>query len=97
MRSRIALRWPEDVAAHDEAEVTFLARLPDGPIHVLEPMAAAVWRQSLAGDREGIAERVASATGADAGEIRPDVEHTVVRLLALGLLEEELDATSADE
>lgn len=93
----LALRWPDDVGAHDEPDGTYLARLPDGPIHVLEPVAAMIWHASLAGDREGIARRVAAVHGGRAEDYEQRVKELVPRFLRLGLLEEELDVTSGED
>lgn len=70
----------------DEGETVYAAALPDGPIVVLEEVAAFIWVEACNGERESIADRVAEVTGAGADEVRTDVEAFVDDLVARGLL-----------
>lgn len=65
----------------------YAARLPDGPIVVLDGIAGLIWSEACGGDRESIADRVAEATDAATDAIRADVEAFVADLVARGLLE----------
>jgi Coenzyme PQQ synthesis protein D (PqqD) len=75
------------VGTVDHGDTVYAARLPDGPIVVLDGVAALIWTEACAGDRESIAERVAEATDAAPDAIRTDVEAFVADLLTRGLLE----------
>lgn len=81
-----ALRRPEDVAVVVDAGAVFVARVPAGPLHILEGSASVIWVESLAGDRAGIADRVAERVGVEAADVREDVESFVAQLVGLGLL-----------
>jgi hypothetical protein len=99
-----SLRRPRDVAvvaAEGLGEATepkwYVARLPDGPLVVLDGTAAVVWSEAFAGSEDSLAERVAqhllgARAGADdlrdaAEEIRADVAEFVAGLIRDGLLE----------
>jgi len=64
----------------------YVAKLPTGPIVVLDGIAALIWIEACEGDRETIADRVARATDAAPDAIRADVEAFVADLVARGLL-----------
>lgn len=66
------LRSSDGVGVVERDGVIYAAPLPSGPIAVLDGMAAVIWREACAGDRESIAERVAAATDASVDEIRGD-------------------------
>lgn len=80
-------RRPPDLAVVDDSATVYAARLPDGPIVVLEGVAGLIWAEACAGDRETIVDRVAAATDATADDIRADVDAFVADLVARGLLE----------
>lgn len=80
------LRPAGGVGVVDEGETVYAAALPDGPIVVLEEVAAFIWVEACNGERESIADRVAEVTGAGADEVRTDVEAFVDDLVARGLL-----------
>ena len=69
----------------DDGEVVVLATLPDGPIVVLDKMAAQVWRLALS--EPDAVSAVAEACAAQVDEIRADVEGFIESLLARGLME----------
>lgn len=75
------------VGTVDHGDIVYAAHLPDGPIVVLDGVAALIWTEACAGDRESIADRVADATDAAPDAIRADVEAFVADLLTRGLLE----------
>ena len=66
----------ENVGVGDRRDVVYAAPLPDGPIAVLDGIAAFIWDEALESEREIIASRVAAATGRPVAEI----EAAVVRL-----------------
>lgn len=76
----------ERVGAVVTPDAVYLARLPEGPILVLEGTAALVWEAALGSSRESIAEHVASSTAMPVEDIRAEVEGFVDRLIAQGLL-----------
>lgn len=75
------------VVVVDEGEIVYAAALPDGPIVVLEEVAAFIWVEACDGDRESIADRVAEATGSHVHDVRADVDAFVDDLVGRGLLE----------
>lgn len=92
--SEHAYRRPPHVAVVDEAAseggppTVYIARVPDGPLLVLEGSAALIWRaavSSAAGSDVG--DRVAAEVGVAAAEIREEVENFLVELISQGLLE----------
>jgi hypothetical protein len=83
----IRLRRPGDVGVLDLDGTVYAARLPDGPIVVLDGVAALIWDEACTGDRATITERVAAATDVAPHLIRADVDAFVADLVALGLLQ----------
>ncbi|MCD2441010.1 PqqD family protein [Agromyces sp. SYSU K20354] len=81
------LRRAPGTATLDVDGTVYAASLPGGPIIVLEGIAALIWDEACAGDRETIVERVAAATDAPTDEIRAHVDAFVADLVARGLLE----------
>jgi hypothetical protein len=69
---------------HDEA--VYVARLPDGPIIVLEGTAALIWHEACSSGPGTIADRVGEQVDRDTGEIADAVARFVEDLLAQGLL-----------
>lgn len=74
------------VAVVEEPDAVYVARLPDGPIAVLDGVAAVIWAEATSGDRETIAARVASALEPPAEDIDQAVDEFVDGLLGHGLL-----------
>lgn len=74
------------VGVVEVSECIYVARLPDGPIVELRDTAALIWRETLAGSMDGIAGRVAGATGLALEDVERDVTDFVERLLAHGLV-----------
>jgi hypothetical protein len=64
----------------------YAARLPDGPIVVLDGIAALIWVEACEGERETITDRVAAATDAAPDAIRADVDAFVADLVERGLV-----------
>lgn len=73
------------VGVIEEDGVVYVARLPNGPIAVLDGIAALIWAEACS-DRESIADRVAELTDAAPDAIRGDVDAFVADLVARGLL-----------
>lgn len=85
----MTLRLVPDVAVHLEDHAAYVARVPEGPIHVLDQVAAIIWEEAVDADRATVAARVAERTGADVREIAPDIDAFISNLVALGLLTED--------
>lgn len=81
------LRRPADVAIVEESGVVYLGLLPGGPLIVLDGSASVVWHAAQGAARDGVARRVAEATGVDERVVAPSVAGFVDELLAKGLLE----------
>jgi hypothetical protein len=69
-----------------ERPVTYLGRLPDGPIVVLQDTASVIWVQAVADEGPDVAAGVAASAGVDVAEIRDTVEQFLAHLVAEGLL-----------
>lgn len=89
------MRRPADVAHVERDGVVFVAKLPSGPIQVLEGSARVIWQEAQTGERLLIADRVATRTGVPANEIVADVESFVQLLVSLGILAEHDDTDPA--
>jgi hypothetical protein len=81
------LRQAGGVGIVTDGGTVYAARLPDGPIVVLDGIAGLIWNEACGGDCESIADRVAEATDAPTDAIRADVDAFVADLVARGLLE----------
>jgi hypothetical protein len=107
-----SLRRPSDVAAlagEAVGETTelkwYVARLPDGPLVVLDGTAALIWAEAFTGSEDTLAERVAShLLGAQAKaedvreaaeEISADIAQFVAGLITQRLLERHTAYSSA--
>jgi len=85
--SSAAYRIAPDVGRVDADELTYVARLPEGPALVLADSAAVIWAEvSEGGSLEQVVERVADAFGLAPAAIEEDVAAFVEQLVALGLL-----------
>lgn len=80
------LRPAPGVGTVDDGDTVYAALLPDGPIVVLDGVAALIWVEACEGERATIVDRVAAATDAATDAIRPEVERFVADLVARGLL-----------
>ena len=79
------------VAVVEEADAVYIARLPDGPIAVLEGVAAVIWIEACSEDRETLAQRVATLLDPPPGNIAREVDDFVERLIDQGLLQVRVD------
>ncbi len=80
---------------HDGSAV-YLAHLPDGPLLVLEGVAALVWVEATTAPAAGWLERVAAAVRRPATEIATEVDTFVSDLRARRLLEPAASSDDAD-
>lgn len=71
---------------HEGQATTYVAPLPDGPIVVLDGVAALIWAEACAGDREHLAARVAASLDPPRDDIDREVDAFVSTLVGRGLL-----------
>ncbi len=74
------------VAVIDEVSTVYLAPLPDGPIAVLDDIAASVFRLAVEGAAETLADRARADFDPPGADVAEDVERFIAGLIALGLL-----------
>ena len=79
-------RRPPDVAVVEDAATVYVARLPDGPIFVLDGVAGLIWTEACNGPAATIVDRVAAMTDAAPDDIRAHVEAFAADLVARGLV-----------
>ncbi|MEW1954964.1 PqqD family peptide modification chaperone [Terrabacter sp. NPDC080008] len=75
------------VTVADDASVVYLARLPGGPLVVLEGPAARIWVEATTAPAEGWVARVAGAFDEPEEAVCADVDRFVVELQGQGFLE----------
>jgi len=80
------IRPSGELAVERFDDVVYIARLPGGPIYVLDGAAAAIWDASLQDDAESVVSRVASLFGRPAAEVGAGTEAFVAELVEAGLL-----------
>ena len=80
------LRANDGVGVEILGDIVYAAPLPDGPIMVLEGIAALIWREATARPRGSVADVVAATTGQDAASIRAYVDVFIDEMVARGLL-----------
>ena len=80
------LRANDGVGVEFLSDVVYAAPLPDGPITVLEGVAALIWREATTQPRERVADVVAARTAQDAASIRPYVDGFIDEMISRGLL-----------
>jgi len=77
---------PDDVGVEVVDGIVYVAHLPDGPIAVLDGIAAFIWGEALAGEREDLPSRVSTATSRPVQEIAEAVSEFIDDLLRRGLM-----------
>jgi Coenzyme PQQ synthesis protein D (PqqD) len=82
----MTLRAADGIGVEQVGHVVYAAPLPDGPITVLDGVAALIWREAQGAPRERVASGVAAATGEDVGSIAAHVDGFLDELLVRGLL-----------
>ncbi|MEI2779517.1 MAG: PqqD family protein [Tetrasphaera sp.] len=81
------LRLADDAGIIEQADefqlspVTYLAKLPQGPILSLAGSAQVIWVEAVAGPLDDLAERVAARFGMPTAEIVADVQGFVAELV----------------
>jgi hypothetical protein len=70
-----------------DGEHVFLAHLPDGPLLVLEGVAATIWTEATTGPERGWVGRVATVFDETEEDVEADVREFVADLEARGILE----------
>lgn len=76
------------VGVEQREATVYVARLPDGPIIVLEGTAALIWMEACSSAPRTIAERVGDHVDRGAAEIAAEIDRFVRDLVAQGLLRE---------
>lgn len=79
-------RAPADVAWVIEDSVVYLARVPQGPIHVLRGISGLIWDLATSGPRDSLAVRVAECVDQPHEVVAADVEAFVADLVDRGLV-----------
>lgn len=80
------MRIAEGVGVEVLDGVVYAAPLPDGPIMVLEGVAALIWNEATEVPRERIAPHIAVQTGQAVESIRAHVDAFIEEVVARGLL-----------
>lgn len=84
-----AVAWLIGTARADETvPPVHLARLPDGPINLLEGSASVIWQAATTAPESAWLDSVATGLGASVEDIRPHAEEFVADLVRVGLLED---------
>jgi hypothetical protein len=76
------------VTVADDGTTVYVARMPAGPILVLQGVGAVIWGEATEAPADGWIDRVADAFGVPAAAVAADVLSFVHGLTARGLLEE---------
>lgn len=76
---------PPDVGVFEGSDTTYVARLPDGPIVVLNGIAAEIWRCAVR--HTDVVDAVAVRCGVPPDTIRADVDAFLATLVARRLLD----------
>jgi len=75
------------VVVTTDGDPVYVAQLPDGPVLVLEGVAAAIWTAATTGPAQGWVARVAQLFGESEESVSRDVATFVEDLEARGILE----------
>lgn len=85
----VTLRVADGVGVESLVGVVYAAPLPDGPILVLEGIAALIWGEACGSPRAEVAAAVAAHTDQDAASIAPDIDRFLDEMIERGLLIED--------
>jgi hypothetical protein len=85
------MRVAPGVAATVYDDKVYVARLPDGPIHVLEGTAALVWSRALTVSRSRLVAALSDDVEGDPATIRAEVSAFVDALIEQRLLVEDAE------
>ncbi|GGI46694.1 hypothetical protein BCL57_001107 [Agromyces flavus] len=77
-----------DIGFEASGEAIYLAPLPEGPILVLDGVAALIFTEAMQGDREHLVDRVLAQVDGPIDEIASHVSAFLDDLVARGLLVE---------
>lgn len=69
-----------------DGATVYVAQLPDGPIAVLDAVAAVIWTEACAGDRETVATRVMAVLESATEDTAREIDVFVDTLIERGLL-----------
>jgi hypothetical protein len=88
-RMSAAFRPAKDIGviAQEDQDHVYLAQLPDGPLLVLDGVAATIWTEATTGAEQGWVGRVARAFDQAEEDVDTDVRRFVADLEARGILE----------
>ncbi|MDT0186465.1 PqqD family protein [Microbacterium sp. ARD31] len=89
-----SLRAAPHVAEQWSGATLYLARLPAGPIHVLDPVGGLIWSEVTTGHGGDLLNRLAARLGVEPQEIAPAVFAFIDELVARELL---VQAPMSDE
>lgn len=64
----------------------YVARLPEGPIIMLDAIGELIWRELAGRTRDELTGRIAAQVGASIESIAADIESFVDELIGLGLI-----------
>lgn len=81
-----SLRVAPQIAELWEGELLYLARLPTGPILVLDAVGGLIWEEATTRDDEGMVDRLADRLGVDSEFISSHVLAFIAELIDRGLL-----------
>ena len=75
------------LAVLEYADAVYVADLPHGPITVLDGVAALIWSEACAGDRETVAARVQALLDPPTEGVGQHIDEFVASLIDNGLLQ----------
>ena len=87
---------PPGVAIEGHEGAYYLARMPDGPIIVLDGVAALIFNEATTGEREHLVDRVVDQVDGTREQVDEHVRAIVGRLIADGLLIERSTVRAAE-
>lgn len=87
--TRATLRVADGVGVETLAGIVYAAPLPDGPIVVLEGIAALIWSEACGAARGAVTAAVAEKTDQDAASIATEIDRFIDEMLTRGLLVED--------
>jgi hypothetical protein len=83
-----SIRVAPQIAEQWEGEAVYVARLPTGPIFVLDAVGGLIWREATTRSSEGMIDRLARQLDVDPEHIASDVRAFIDELIGRGLLVE---------
>lgn len=80
------LQRPPRLAVVESEETLYLAVIPEGPVHALDPVAAAIWWAAQEVDEEQLSGAIAAQFEAPEAAVGPHVRSLIEQTLAAALL-----------